>query len=153
MKIPLASLAGFYFAWCVRYNYKMDIKRETQWQDRAACAGKDPNIFFSEDEMRVSRGRTEREKIAKAVCKKCPVSGNCLQMALNTPETVGVWGGTSTDEREKIKRIGKRASCVRCRGSHIALVEGGQVCVGCGLSWLTQKEKQDDDNGSRTDSG
>lgn len=130
----------------------MDIKRATQWQDRAACAGKDPNMFFSEDEMRVSSGRTEREKLAKAVCKKCPVSGNCLQMALAIPDTLGVWGGTSTDERAKIMRILKRATCVRCRGSQIALVEGGQVCVECGLSWLTKKETRDDD-GSGTDSG
>jgi WhiB family redox-sensing transcriptional regulator len=128
----------------------MDTKRETAWQDRAACIGKDPNIFFSEDEMRKSRGRTAREKIAKAVCKPCPVSGNCLQMALTVPETVGVWGGTSTDEREKIKRIGKaRSSCIRCRGRTTALAEGAQVCVECGLSWLVREEKVDDgDNGS-----
>lgn len=115
----------------------MDIKRATQWQDRASCVGKDPNIFFSEDEMRKSRGRTAREKIAKAICKPCPVSGNCLQVALDTPETVGVWGGTSTDEREKIKKIGKRASCVRCRGSQVTTAESWQVCTECGLSWLT----------------
>lgn len=95
----------------------------------------DPEIFFSEDEERESKKRTEREIIAKKICEPCQVSGNCLDWALRFNE-IGVWGGTSTQEREKIKRIGHRVSCVRCSRKRIDRKDDYQVCLSCGLSWL-----------------
>lgn len=117
----------------------MSTLKATAWQQKARCLDKDPELFFAEDETRPSAARTRKEAAAKAVCRLCPVSGNCLDSALSWPDTMGVWGGTTTQERGKIQRIGRRASCVRCRGKDVAPVDGSsQVCLTCGLSWLMQ---------------
>jgi WhiB family redox-sensing transcriptional regulator len=42
---------------------------------------------------------------AKAVCRRrCPVQEQCLQWALDTGQSIGVWGGTSENERRALKR-------------------------------------------------
>lgn len=121
------------------YNEIMSTLKATQWQDKANCLDCDPELFFAEDETRQSRARTAKEKEAIEVCKLCPVSGNCLDAALSWPDTMGVWGGTTTQERAKILRIGRRATCVRCGGKGIAPLDGaGQACLTCGLSWRAQ---------------
>ena len=43
------------------------------------------HLFFSEDLYDIAR--------AKAICAKCPVSGLCLDTALERQEPWGVWGG------------------------------------------------------------
>jgi len=40
------------------------------WQQRAACRGVDPGLFYAGG---VSAGRRERESAAKALCARCPV--------------------------------------------------------------------------------
>ena len=41
---------------------------------------------------------------AKAVCGICPVNQDCLQYALSTNQDSGIWGGTSEEERRKLRR-------------------------------------------------
>ncbi|MDX3568718.1 WhiB family transcriptional regulator [Streptomyces sp. ID05-47C] len=41
---------------------------------------------------------------AKAVCRRCPVRARCLEWALETDQSLGVWGGTSETERCALKR-------------------------------------------------
>lgn len=60
------------------------------WQTEANCGGTDTSKFFDE----------ERE--AKKVCINCPVKSECLQDAL-VYNYDGVWGGTTTKERRRIK--------------------------------------------------
>jgi WhiB family redox-sensing transcriptional regulator len=69
-----------------------------EWQQQGNCVGKDPEMFFLEHNMRDSAKR-KKEIEAKAVCKGCPVIAKCLNHALTVPETYGVWGGMSADER------------------------------------------------------
>lgn len=68
------------------------------WQIKAACRGQDTaNFYHPENERGPSRAR--RERMAKAVCARCPVINDCLRWALAAREPYGVWGGLSTDER------------------------------------------------------
>jgi WhiB family redox-sensing transcriptional regulator len=62
---------------------------------RGACRGADPELFFP-----ISfRGRAvEQIDYAKAVCRRCAVSGSCLSYALRTMPD-GIWGGTTSEER------------------------------------------------------
>lgn len=108
------------------------------WKLKGECREYDPELFFTpEGEQETSKRNVERIKRAKAVCKLCTVSGNCLDEALTNNEA-GVWGGTSWDDRRGLKRRGTRATCVRCeRRGTIVDIEHGQVCVLCGLSWRT----------------
>jgi WhiB family redox-sensing transcriptional regulator len=41
---------------------------------------------------------------AKAVCRRCPVSTECLSRAVESGEDSGVWGGMSEDERRAMRR-------------------------------------------------
>lgn len=74
-----------------------------EWQSGAACKDIDVNKFFLDNNVRGDT-KKESEAFAKAVCKKCPVIESCRNHALTTPETYGVWGGLSADERDVILR-------------------------------------------------
>ena len=71
------------------------------WRDNAACRDTDPDLFFPVGTTGLA---VEQISAAKAVCATCPVKGPCLEFALITNQDSGVWGGTSEDERRKIRR-------------------------------------------------
>ncbi len=66
------------------------------WQDRAACSGVDPELFFP--------AKGESLAPAKAICAGCPVRVECLEYALTHNERYGIWGGTSERERRRLRR-------------------------------------------------
>ena len=55
--------------------------------------------------------KTEAVEAAIAMCRKCPVLKQCLEYALQHPESTeyGVWGGTTVAQRRRILRSGKKA--------------------------------------------
>lgn len=100
------------------------------WEDRGACRGADPALFFPE------RGQTTTE--AKAVCATCPVRQQCLAAHLHEPE--GVWGGTTPGQRRRIRvelgatqaRAGRPpAACGTDAGYQRHRRDGEQPCDEC----------------------
>ncbi|PZT70237.1 WhiB family transcriptional regulator [Streptomyces sp. SW4] len=71
------------------------------WRERAACSSEDPDLFFPIGTSGPALLQTEQ---AKAVCRRCPVQEQCLRWALDTGQTLGVWGGTDETERRALKR-------------------------------------------------
>jgi WhiB family redox-sensing transcriptional regulator len=73
------------------------------WRDIGRCRDKDPNLFFPR-----GRGRAalEQAEVAKAYCRTCPSREQCLAYALATVQLLGVWGGTSPEERRVL--LGRR---------------------------------------------
>lgn len=71
------------------------------WRSSAACRTEDPDLFFPIGTSGPALMQTEQ---AKAVCRSCPVREQCLQWALETGQSLGVWGGTSETERRALKR-------------------------------------------------
>lgn len=69
-----------------------------EWRKDAACSGADADTFFpiGEDEALAAP--------AKEVCAACPVQEQCLQYALATNQTEGVWGGMTGPERRRLRR-------------------------------------------------
>lgn len=66
-----------------------------RWQDQAACAGeRDFNAYFP--------GSKPDPKLKRKCLEECPVQAECLTFALQV-DAVGIWGGTSTKERRKLK--------------------------------------------------
>jgi hypothetical protein len=55
-----------------------------------------PEIFFPE--------KSGSTKDAKGICARCEVRADCLEYALNRREHYGIWGATSSRERERIAR-------------------------------------------------
>lgn len=89
---------------------------EREWTIHAACAGLDPNLFFTE------RGESTRE--VKAVCATCPVCEECLDYALTNGEKYGVWGGKSERERRRMRRDRRVAVTTVADLPHLTVVDG-----------------------------
>jgi len=64
----------------------------------------DPALFFPED------GQEEWVAAARSVCGSCPVRGECLADALARDEQWGVWGGTSEQDRRRMRRAARSAA-------------------------------------------
>ncbi|WP_030741425.1 WhiB family transcriptional regulator [Streptomyces sp. NRRL S-31] len=71
------------------------------WRDHAACRQEDPDLFFPIGTTGPAQVQTEQ---AKAVCGRCPVREQCLDWALDTDQSIGVWGGTTELERRALRR-------------------------------------------------
>ena len=46
----------------------------------------------------------QEEAEAVALCATCPVRAQCLEYALRNKESHGIWGGTTPEERRRIRR-------------------------------------------------
>jgi WhiB family transcriptional regulator, redox-sensing transcriptional regulator len=75
------------------------LASDLAWQREAACrglgAGDSQTIFFP------SRGDSIEE--ARAICRECPVTAQCLDFALANG-CIGVWGGTTERQRRRLRR-------------------------------------------------
>ena len=71
------------------------------WRVDAACRDTDPDLFFP---VGTTGPAIEQIANAKAVCDACPVKEPCLEFALSTNQDSGVWGGTSEEERRKLRK-------------------------------------------------
>jgi WhiB family transcriptional regulator, redox-sensing transcriptional regulator len=71
------------------------------WRRDAACRDTNPDLFFPV-------GTTGQALVqidsARTVCSVCPVQAECLEFALSTNQDSGIWGGTSEEERRKLRR-------------------------------------------------
>ena len=77
-------------------------ERTVDWRDEAACKGEDPELFFPTS---LKGPGAQQAQVAKGVCRRCPVTSDCLQWALeSTPMPDGIWGGTDEDERADMIR-------------------------------------------------
>ncbi len=68
---------------------------DTTWMADAACRDTDLAVFFGT--VRDADSVDE----AKQFCQRCPVRDDCLDYALATNQTDGIWGGTTGRERDR----------------------------------------------------
>jgi WhiB family redox-sensing transcriptional regulator len=78
------------------------VRGTVAWQERGRCRDLDSDLFYPPLEHETPRQRHARETAAKAVCRGCPVRGECLAWALASDERLGVWGGKSERERQML---------------------------------------------------
>jgi WhiB family redox-sensing transcriptional regulator len=71
------------------------------WRERSACRDTDPALFFPIGTTGIA---LEQIAAAKAVCRDCDVQAACLEFALATNQESGIWGGTSEEERRKLRK-------------------------------------------------
>ena len=71
------------------------------WRVDAACRDTDPDLFFP---VGTTGPAIEQIASAKAVCGECDAQAECLEFALATNQDSGVWGGTSEEERRKLRK-------------------------------------------------
>lgn len=73
--------------------------REEAWMENGACRGAPLSVFYPEQ---------PDFRAARAVCRGCVVVAECLSYAVGHPELFGVWGGTSPQERDVLRRNRRR---------------------------------------------
>ncbi|MFL6051736.1 MAG: WhiB family transcriptional regulator [Actinoallomurus sp.] len=73
---------------------------DVAWMNRAACQKVDPELFFP-----IGNGRLSPDQVAeaRAVCRRCPVSADCLRYSLETAQGYGIWGGADEEERRLMR--------------------------------------------------
>ena len=71
------------------------------WRLTASCRDTDPDLFFP---VGTTGPAIEQIDNAKAVCGTCDAKTPCLEFAMMTNQDSGVWGGTSEEERRKLRR-------------------------------------------------
>lgn len=73
----------------------------TEWRSAGACLSADPDLFFP-----IATGPVGERQVAMArrICAVCTVKQQCLDFAIRTAETYGIWGGTTPDERIRARR-------------------------------------------------
>jgi WhiB family redox-sensing transcriptional regulator len=72
------------------------------WKDDAACKGHAPSLWYP-----LRRGDANHHK-AVAICTECPVRDACLEHALTTNETHGIWGGLTEGQRKRVLQLQDR---------------------------------------------
>lgn len=68
------------------------------WYEDAACKSRSAEVFFPPSDV---PGAAQK---AKTICAGCPVQEQCLEFALETAQTEGVWGGMDAGERRRLRR-------------------------------------------------
>jgi WhiB family transcriptional regulator, redox-sensing transcriptional regulator len=71
------------------------------WRHTANCRDTSPDLFFP---VGTTGPALEQIATAKAVCDTCPSQQPCLEFALMTNQDTGIWGGTSEEERRKLRK-------------------------------------------------
>jgi WhiB family redox-sensing transcriptional regulator len=115
---------------------------QVRWMDRAYCNGisfQDSEDLFFADEWTRRRGLpAEVPPDTQRVCGACDVRIECLEWALTNDEE-GVWGGTTRQQREAMKRPIVRAKCPACQSVNLFRAGIRQVCGDCASSWEATK--------------
>lgn len=75
---------------------EIDVFQDQDWRSQAMCAEIDPDLWFA-------AGAVEH-KMAKRVCRLCPVQKQCLSYAMEAPIDHGIWGGLTERERRRFRR-------------------------------------------------
>lgn len=71
------------------------------WRQAAACRNIEPELFFP---VGATGTAVNQIDAAKRVCDQCGAAEPCLEFALATNQESGVWGGTSEEERRKLRK-------------------------------------------------
>ncbi|MBW4030796.1 MAG: WhiB family transcriptional regulator [Acidobacteria bacterium] len=74
---------------------------DADWRANAACRDTEPELFFP---VGTTGMATDQIESAKRVCINCDAQKHCLEFALATNQESGVWGGTTEDERRKLRK-------------------------------------------------
>ena len=110
------------------------------WRHRGACTNLSPEeadeLFFGDN-----RGNRLAQTI-ETFCNRCPVRIECLNAALNNSEYYGVWGGTTWEVRQALRKTRQRATCPDCRAPQPAMAEDNQLCIRCGVSWRIPAQRE-----------
>lgn len=82
------------------------------WREQGACFNTDSSAFIPSSIALEDTRVLVSYQTALRVCSKCPVITDCLEYAMTTRQSFGVWGGMTPRQRQTLRkaRSRKRAS-------------------------------------------
>jgi WhiB family redox-sensing transcriptional regulator len=84
-------------------SLKRQLTIDVDWRNRAACQDIEPSLFFSEDDEDIPTDvQAQFTEAAKRICSSCTEQLACLKSAVEMPEAYGIWGGHTSEERERL---------------------------------------------------
>ena len=110
----------------------IELPTKPKWHAEAACEGTKDPVFFPPDSP--SSEMIAAKEAAKKFCDYCHVYRECLESALRNGD-VGVWAGTSTSQRDQLRRKRHRRKCPVCVNRMLIKPDEYWFCLGCGASW------------------
>jgi|HubBroStandDraft_1064217.scaffolds.fasta_scaffold971353_1 WhiB family redox-sensing transcriptional regulator len=81
--------------------------RQDDWRSQGACLHADPDVFFP---ISAAGASAPQIRMARAICAGCVVRVACTDFAVEHRDVQGIWGGTTDDERKKLRRSRTRAA-------------------------------------------
>ena len=75
-----------------------DLLRRPEWHARAACRGAGTTAFV----LGPGANAAVMARV-RAICATCPVTVQCLDFAMSDPDTMGIWSGTSAQQRRAMR--------------------------------------------------
>lgn len=78
--------------------YTEDNLTPETWMRNAACATTNPDAWFPKN------GDRPTAEAAIAICTTCPVQAECINFAVRTGQTSGIWGGLSPRRLGRLRR-------------------------------------------------
>jgi WhiB family redox-sensing transcriptional regulator len=74
----------------------------------APCSENDPEIFFPVDRIEGKNPQRRAvylsERSAKITCSGCPYKMRCFEYAIKNEDLLGIWGGTTEQERRQVRK-------------------------------------------------
>lgn len=101
---------------------------DVAWQATAPCA---TAVFDFIPDVETDDGLAE----AQQWCQTCDVRTRCLAWAM-LHRAEGYWGGTTTYQRDQLRRIRTRAKCPICQATELVYTDPHELCLCCGASWI-----------------
>lgn len=113
----------------------------TSWMDGDVnCRDVDTTVFFPAQ----GSGHKKDWTAAKAICNGCPAQQPCLEYALRTNQTDGLWGGLTPDQRRKQLSDYRKThrTCADCRTPIGHRGTGSKRCEPCQAVAARQRQYQ-----------
>lgn len=82
---------------------------DRSWMPRGECQGLPTEFWFPDRQV----DSASFYEFPRFVCEQCPVRQRCLDYAVETGETEGMWGGMTPEQRHNYKH-GRTADCAWC---------------------------------------
>jgi WhiB family transcriptional regulator, redox-sensing transcriptional regulator len=82
--------------WIRTHDWDIDA-----WRNRSACRDSDPEVFFP---IGSTGSALDQIETAKRICTACEAHDECLEFSLATNQEAGIWGGTTEEERRKLRK-------------------------------------------------
>jgi len=77
---------------------------EPYYFTNALCKNVDPELFFPDERRHQSHRENKQVRDAKEICNQCIHETDCAVYAILRPYIKGVWGSTTTMDRQRIRK-------------------------------------------------